>query len=388
MEVPDSHPEHIIALLTKRLRGECTSQELLLIEQLLAADPSLRLLYRELLEIDTLLDAHAHAASISVDTTTALTRTRFHLEHVRKSSNRQRAGVFSLLVMLLGLGFGYYFYTEGSGSMAVASDQVVICDGEGWMQEVDLSGRRVYDLPGGTICVHGGRLYFFAGADAARELEVRVPQGKQCDMELPDGSRIFLDYASRLRFELGGFPLKRRVSLRGHALFEVAKSSTNRFEVELGEGRSIEVLGTTFDVKHYQGESCLRVSLFEGAINLTPSFKMAPIALHSGEQVRLSSERHTKESIQDIRYAREWIRGVLSYREATMAEIFNDMQDKYGVAITCRRESLLIQRVSGSFENQSLDSMLQVLGHLADFSYSKQVRKEKDGRSYMAIAID
>lgn len=117
-----------------------------------------------------------------------------------------------------------------------------------------------------------GQLRYASGPAAAAGAPllyntVATPRGGQYQLTLPDGSRVWLNAASSLRFPAAFGGGERRVTLTGEAYFEVAKDAAHPFRVA-ARGAEVTVLGTHFNVNAYADEPALAATLLEGAVRL------------------------------------------------------------------------------------------------------------------------
>jgi transmembrane sensor len=144
-----------------------------------------------------------------------------------------------------------------------------------------------------------GRLAYSSNEQESGSAEVMyntitVPAGSQYMVTLPDGSNVWLNTYSSLRFPVAFAGDERRVELTGEAYFEVAKNPGKKFFVS-AEGVNTEVLGTHFNVSAYSNEDVKRVTLAEGSVRV--SGKGAGGLLKPGQQAQL---KNAKVKIVDI----------------------------------------------------------------------------------------
>jgi transmembrane sensor len=124
---------------------------------------------------------------------------------------------------------------------------------------------------------------------------VTTPNGGQWQVNLPDGTHVWLNAASSLTYPISfGHLSNRKVKVTGEAYFEVAKDKRHPFIVEAGD-QSVKVLGTHFNVNAYANEPTLKTTLIEGSIQLSTTQKV--VILKPGEQATLTN---TKISIAKI----------------------------------------------------------------------------------------
>lgn len=115
-----------------------------------------------------------------------------------------------------------------------------------------------------------------------------VPRGKRFELTLSDGTHVWLNAGSQLRFPAAFGGAERRVELVGEACFDVSKNPQKPFIVEVA-GQQVRVLGTLFNVNAYAGEQAV-FTLQRGSIALESG--VANVVLQPGEQASLQGERY------------------------------------------------------------------------------------------------
>jgi transmembrane sensor len=135
------------------------------------------------------------------------------------------------------------------------------------------------DAKNGTLAQQGrtkvfkmdGKLVYNGPASGANEVlfnTIATPRGGEYQVMLPDGSQVWLNAASSLRFPTSFAGQERRVEITGEAYFEVAKNAAMPFIVTVNNSE-IRVLGTHFNVMAYGEEAILKTTLLEGAVRFT-----------------------------------------------------------------------------------------------------------------------
>src|SRR5690606_20172851 len=129
----------------------------------------------------------------------------------------------------------------------------------------------VRDADGNIIGTHNKSKLTYTGVSKGEELvynTLNIPYGKQFDVVLSDGTHVFLNSGTSLRYPVTFIKGKdRTVFLSGEAYFEVAKDEGHPFVVDANEIQ-IEVLGTKFNVSRYPEDSNINTVLVEGSIEL------------------------------------------------------------------------------------------------------------------------
>ncbi len=253
-------------------------------------------------------------------------------------------------VAMLGV-FGWYIFkfTPHSREVAVqntirdiapGSNKAVLTLADG--QKINLDS----NLANGTLTKQGNMnvvklnngilAYNRQPADNNRPATIRynsivTPRGGQYQIILPDGSKVWLNAASSIRYPVAFTGNKRQVHISGEAYFEVAPDAARPFFVKL-KGMEIKVLGTRFNVKAYGNESSSRVTLLEGAVVVKTSDQTQ--RLMPGEQASLSeSDKLALIKNADIRGITAWTRGQIYMGGAGVKEIMHQISRWYNVDI-------------------------------------------------------
>ena len=111
--------------------------------------------------------------------------------------------------------------------------------------------------------------------------QVSTPRGGQYQVSLPDGTKVWLNAASTLKYPYSFAVNERLVELNGEAYFEVSKDRKRPFRVNTGK-QTVEVLGTHFNINAYSDEAAIRTTLLEGAVRVSTA--SAKVDIHPGEQ--------------------------------------------------------------------------------------------------------
>lgn len=187
---------------------------------------------------------------------------------------------------------------------------------------------------------------------------ITTPMGGQWQVILPDGSGVWLNAGSSLRYPTRFSKEGRHVTLTGEAYFEIAKStnpSTGKGEpfLVMTGNQKIEVLGTHFNVNAYKDEKHIRTTLLEGKVRLYALQSPAFIDLKPGFEALLS-DQHFRIAEADVQTALAWKNGDFIFDgqdlKATMRQIarwydvdivYQDMPDKVLIGGTVSRSNKL-----------------------------------------------
>lgn len=159
---------------------------------------------------------------------------------------------------------------------------------------------------------------------------VETPRGGQYQVVLPDGTKVWLNAATSLRFPTKFSATERTVYLDGEAYFEVAHNKNSPFRVALN-GQQVEVLGTHFNVMAYKDESTIRTTLLEGSVKLTAP--VGSILLQPGEQGYIAkSSAFTRENV-DVTIVTAWKDGLFKFNGINMRTLMRQISRWYDIEI-------------------------------------------------------
>ena len=204
---------------------------------------------------------------------------------------------------------------------------------------------------------------------------IHVPAGQRAELTLADGTDVWLNSGSTLRFPDRFAADSREVVLEGEGYFEVAKMKIAPFKVELG-GVNVEVTGTKFDVKSYADDPKIWVALEEGGVKLNDDKKLT-YTLVPGERVeydRLSGKCRV-ERMENIKESMSWRDNSLNFYLTPLADILKVLQRQYDVRFEVRDSSLLDSRFTLSTTKVNVDDVLKDLETVSHIRFKQM----KDG---------
>ena len=161
---------------------------------------------------------------------------------------------------------------------------------------------------------------------------VSTPRGGQYKLSLPDGSSIWLNAASSIRFPTEFSGREREVEIRGEAYFDIAPVASKPFTV-LVNGMKVEVLGTQFNINAYNDEAVIRTTLLKGSVRVTTNKTTTLLA--PGEQAQVNSTPGSIKLIKatDPDEAIAWMHGVFKCNQATIGPLMRAIARWYDVDV-------------------------------------------------------
>ena len=160
---------------------------------------------------------------------------------------------------------------------------------------------------------------------------VSTPRGGQYQLMLSDGTKVWLNATSSLRFPASFGENERKVELMGEAYFEVAKNASKPFKVKVN-GMEVEVLGTHFNINSYEDESAIRTTLLEGSVKLNRNHASA--ILKPGQQAGVDKKgKISISSDVDMSEAIAWKEGKFQFERADIYQVMRQISRWYNVDI-------------------------------------------------------
>lgn len=174
---------------------------------------------------------------------------------------------------------------------------------------------------------------------------IETPSGGQYQVRLPDGTAVWLNAASSLKYSASFASKKERhVQLSGEAYFEVAKDKTRPFLVT-SNGQEVEVLGTHFNINAYDDEANTKTTLLEGSVKVGLADQNTRI-LKPGEQAVNSAGSMVIEKV-NTEYAVAWKNGFFRFNDKTLDAAMREVARWYNVEVIYKRPALKNELLAG-----------------------------------------
>jgi ferric-dicitrate binding protein FerR (iron transport regulator) len=159
---------------------------------------------------------------------------------------------------------------------------------------------------------------------------LEVPVATDFQIELSDGTIVFLNADSRLKYPTSFGSTERKVYLEGEAYFEVSKDAVRPFRVETKDV-VIEVLGTSFNVNAYPEQSSTSTTLATGKVQINKGEQQ--VLLQPGEQACSTDTGFIVHTV-DVREFISWKDGLFIFNNMSLEQIMRQMERWYGLSVT------------------------------------------------------
>ncbi|WP_347840578.1 FecR domain-containing protein [uncultured Draconibacterium sp.] len=205
-----------------------------------------------------------------------------------------------------------------------------------------------------------------------------APEGSVSQTILPDGTIIFLNAGSEIKYDVNTESKSREVFINGEAWFDVERNEKKPFIVHTPY-YDVKVLGTQFNVKTYDEDETVVTTLEEGSIQVlsTENLKLQEdILLEPGEQLIYNkSKRKLNINTVETRLYTSWKDNKLIFLSMPFGDLVKLLERKYGVDIEVLESDILKEHYSGTIKNETILEILNIIEHTHPIRYEIQDQK-------------
>lgn len=270
---------------------------------------------------------------------------------VRKLIPWKWIAVAASILLIVGLGSYFIFFNRPAKQIEIAKTQAERFKNDvnpgGYKARLTLADGRTIVLDsvvagelakqGGTVVLNkDGQLVYDASAlrqaqDGKEVLynTLSTARGETYATVLADGSKVWLNSASSIKYPVAFVGGERKIEITGEAYFEVAKDASKKFIV-VGNGITTEVLGTHFNVNTYTDENSINVTLLEGSVKVVKGSSSS--LLVPGQQAQITDDIKVVSNV-DREQVMAWKNGIFQFDNADVASVMRQISRWYNVDI-------------------------------------------------------
>jgi len=285
----------------------------------------------------------------------------------------------AIFIGVVSLGIGYVWLSDNKNDVLLSDtdDMHVTLDTGSDRTLIESHGSHAVTLPSGeTVAIHNGDTLIYGSNEEIKDFvynELNIPNGKMFTLVLSDGTKIYLNSGTRIKFPVK-FPEKgrREVLVYGEAYFDVTKDEERPFVVNSKEVE-IEVLGTQFNLSSYDDQNEVATVLVEGSVSLSRSENSSDrILLKPGEKGAWNRDKGIIEVEEvDVSLHTGWVNGEVVFRNAPFTELLASLERTYNVKIENTNDSIVGQTFSARFNRnvEKIEDVLEALRIITPFEY-------------------
>lgn len=216
-----------------------------------------------------------------------------------------------------------------------------------------------------SIQNEGSELRYVAAEDAKKEQgnsynELIVPKRGEYTLTLSDGTKIWLNSQSKIKYPVVFNGSTREVYLEGEAYFEVAKDARHPFHIHTGNGVNIEVLGTSFNVRSYSDENSVETVLEEGSVRMRQG-EEAVILSPGNKAVYLPGEPIQLTTVNTELYT-AWRNGQYIFMNESVENILKQLSRWYDIEVFYSNEAAKSVTFSGDVKKyNNINTLLEAM---------------------------
>jgi len=207
-----------------------------------------------------------------------------------------------------------------------------------------------------------------------RYSEIKVPFGQMSQLKLSDGTKIWLNSGTTLRYPERFAENSRSVTIEGEAYFEVSKMAHKPFKVSTPDMK-VEVLGTSFNLSAYPEDATTSATLVEGKIDIQTSAGKTIAHINAGQMAtKIKTEPNIEiRNVKTAFYA-AWIDGKIFFDDEPLDQIAVKLERWFNVEIVFADERLKSHRFTGTIlKNKPVDQIMQALELISPIRFKHQV---------------
>lgn len=208
-------------------------------------------------------------------------------------------------------------------------------------------------------------------AEAYQEYIVEVPAGAKSQITFPDGSIAWLNAGSKVRYDSNFGKESRNIELCGEGYFEVNKNKELPFIVNT-EKLTVRVLGTKFNLKSYEEDSEVKVTLKEGAVAVgNLQIDTTQVILEPNQQLTYRKvDNMMRLDVVDATHIENWRDGAMSFDKVSLEEIAKELKRQYNIPIRIEDDKLKrIVYYSDFQKNVTIQKVMEILSSGNKFRY-------------------
>lgn len=207
-------------------------------------------------------------------------------------------------------------------------------------------------------------------SDKIQMQTIHVPAGQRAELTLADGTHVWLNSRSTLKFPERFSANARNVELDGEGYFSVQHNEKSPFTVQTSK-YAIQVLGTEFNVKAYRNSPLFETALLKGSVKISSPNWENELLLKPNEVVSIENKRIKKSIINNNDYFK-WKEGLFCFENESIQDLIKKLELYYDTTIEIQCPSLLEHHYSGKFRIQDgIEHVLKVLQLKHKFTYLK-----------------
>lgn len=220
------------------------------------------------------------------------------------------------------------------------------------------------------IFLLGLSVFFYSISNAVENKQFAVKLGEHAQIKLSDGTQIWLNAGSILKYPKEFKGDTREVYLSGEAFFDVAKDKKHPFIIHTNK-MDTKVLGTSFNVQAYPDQTTQEVSVATGRVNVKSTVTDENVYVTPGQKVVFKSQDNKLQAFKDIpvNTISLWRKNIMVFEETPLPEVVATINRNYNVSIEVKNKSLNDLKISAYFKELPADQVIGLVCNIINAQY-------------------
>jgi ferric-dicitrate binding protein FerR (iron transport regulator) len=271
-----------------------------------------------------------------------------------------------------------FFKNDIEGLKIIDPSKISLTTSDGEVLDLENLDDQQTKINNNALVNQNANTLYYKNDPTSKEIKyntLKVPYGKIFNIELSDGTKVYLNSGTSLRFPvnfIGGHD--REVFIEGEAFFEVTKSKLSQFKVS-SNNTSVNVYGTKFNFKHFPEDNFSEVILTEGSlgvskINLENDGEI--FIIKPGEKAKvLFDEDKIERSRVNVKLYTSWINGRVAFRNESLPNLIQKLERIYNVIIINSNDNIADKKFSATilYKEESINDVLSYLSQIYGLEY-------------------
>ena len=216
----------------------------------------------------------------------------------------------------------------------------------------------------------GLSVFFYQTSNAVESKQFAVKLGEHAKVKLSDGTQIWLNAGSVLKYPKEFKGDTREVYLSGEAFFEVAKDKKHPFIIHTNK-MDTKVLGTSFNVQAYPDQTTQEVSVATGRVNVKSTVTEENVYVTPGQKVVFKSQDNKLQAFKDVpvNAISLWRKNIMVFEETPLPEVVATINRNYNVSIEVKNKNLNALKISAYFKELPADQVIGLVCNIINAQY-------------------
>jgi ferric-dicitrate binding protein FerR (iron transport regulator) len=221
------------------------------------------------------------------------------------------------------------------------------------------------NINGTTISNRDGKIEYLAHNTTSAQLvplmnTIKIPVGGEYQLTLSDGTKVWLNSESEIKYPVQFIGYKRRVEVKGEVYFDVAHDKAKPFVVSVNDVE-VEVLGTEFNIEAYDDQNSVTTTLIKGSVKLTKNEEQIIIKPNQQASISDGDSSFKLKDVEAKNYAL-WKEGIFYFEEANLSTIMEKLARWYDIKVFYKNQSIQNSRFSVEMKRyEDISKILEII---------------------------